>query len=451
MRPLLHDSMLEIPMTMDLKNTFNVLDKKQLYLVVVCAIGGLLLGAVGCIILGSVSVCIFIFIAYCLLIFGLRYIYLNERYYKQKYKELKETKGVYSTNVLWNIYDVTKESICYLRNGYRAYFVMFDRDIIIGKENDSIFKHHEAIANAYQAMVQKNISCMHIDYMDIISKDKRLEPAVDSMLKTSRPDLRQLLGAIFDYQYACMSRVHSTFDVYAFYFNYDDKLFLDDINLILRQFMEANYKRYRVLGVSGLRELAMSLYDLSEFSVNKACDSVFARNNSRSKFVNVIEYTTNGQHIKVNPTAAEKQLKKVKSKKKVIEDNTIINLFNATESETVLEKPKTQEQVLSDIEKMSIYGTTSLNIDSNSALYIPPDNLSMEKVDFAENDLDSELVLESELTLETEDITGSVTLDSELVLDEDNIDFNNTNIPESSASTDLYLGNDNDDIDIELF
>lgn len=304
MRPLDRNTV-EIPLTFDVASGITPLTDRRvkfgIIIVVLICVGGLLLGIIS----GSVT----IFLACIGLIFVattiFRFIYFNESYYKKKYSELKTRGFIYDSNLIWDIYEIAPGfPICSYKNGTKAVFVTFDKDIIVGKPDNNEYLHYEAISEAYNVISKKNIECMHIDYMDTVGKDERLEPVIKQLLKTPNADLRQLLSVVFDYQQYNMSRSYSSYDVFAFFYKYNDDEFKDDLESIVNCFMEANYVRFRLLGVAQLRELAKSIYNLVDFSVYNACDNVFKINNT-SRFVKVISTELDGVTTVINRTSAE--------------------------------------------------------------------------------------------------------------------------------------------------
>jgi hypothetical protein len=316
-RPHINDSSVEIPLTIDVPMQYKELNKKRLsigFLTIIATWLGCILFAIA---FGSDNFGVYIFslvIAIGVTMF-VRYLYFNEKYYKKHYEDMLEHNYKYDCTQVWEIYEIApKFPICHFKNGSKALFVMFDKDVIVGKDVNTEYYHYEAIANAYQMLSSKGIEFMHIDYMDTVGKDSRFDPVVESMLKTKNQDLQQLLSVIFEYQTFCMSRAYSTYDVYAFYYKYDDAMFKDDIELVIAQFLNANYKRYRILGVDDMRELMKSIYNLNEFSVLHACDSVF-RNENSSELVRVIWTERDGIRTVLNKTTEEKEEQKQQNKK----------------------------------------------------------------------------------------------------------------------------------------
>lgn len=316
MRPGLHDDSVEIPLTIDVPMQYKELNKKRLGIGLLTIVGTWIGCIAGAAFFGSMSAGAYVFFAIIALgvTFLVRRFYFNEKYYLKHMDDMLEHNYKYDCTQVWEIYEIApKFPICHFKNGSKALFIMFDKDVIVGKNEDTQYYHYEAIANAYQMLSSKGIECMHIDYMDTVGKDSRFDPTVENMLKTKNQDLRQLLSVIFDYQTFCMSHAYSTYDVYAFYYKYDDAMFKDDIELIIGQFLQANYKRYRILQADGLRELVKSIYNLPDFSVVKACDDVF-RGGNTAELIRVIWTECDGIRTVLNKTYEEQEMEKQQRK-----------------------------------------------------------------------------------------------------------------------------------------
>lgn len=336
MKPEVYAETVEIPMTFDVSSNVVPLTERRLRLGILIFVGIILAGVVLGIFIGSIGGFIL-----CLGLVGIatylfRMLYFKEAYYKRKYGELKAHGFVYNTNTIWDIYEIAPGfPICSFKNGSKAIFVTFDKDIVVGKPENNEYLHYEAIANAFQLISKKNIECMHIDYMDTVGKDGRLEPVIKQLLKTPNKQLSQLLSLVFEYQQYTMSKSYSSYDVYAFYYRYNDEDFRDDLETIIGAFMNANYIRYRLLGVSQLRELVKSIYNIEEFSVYNACDNVFKTDNM-SKYIRVIYTECNGERTIINKTTEEREYEKAKKQrnkkpatvKKNIIDDTPVDMFD---------------------------------------------------------------------------------------------------------------------------
>lgn len=269
-----------------------------------------------------------------------RFLIIRERFYKQRRKELIANEYMFNHNIFWNIYEISTRypHICYFGNDIKAIFVSLDKDVIVGKDKDYDYYHHEAIANAYQQMEKRGIECIHIDHMDTVGKDARMEGLFKNAEKTDNPDLRNVIIRMHDHTEYTMNKVYASYDVYAFYSMARDDLFWDEMQIVLDYFMQANYIRYKALNREEIATLTESILNIEDFSVNRASDNLF-KELHRAEHIRPIWVEKDGERNILNKTTdeiqevkrvqqSERKLKKKNKKvpKKQDEDN--INLFD---------------------------------------------------------------------------------------------------------------------------
>lgn len=241
-----------------------------------------------------------------------RFVFLRETYFKKKRNELVEKDYQYSHSVFWNIYEITNgyPSICRYANGKKAIFVQFDKDVIVGREPDAEYYHFEAISDAYMQMHKRGIDCMHIDYMDTVGKDERVKCLFDMASDAENADLKDVLIRIFDNVEYVMQHSYASYDVYCFFYQGKDELFMDELEVVLDAFLEANYIRYRLLGKDEIGELVKSVFNLNDFSVRESSERLFADLGGTHYLTPIwVERTTsNGvERVTLNKTSAQKE------------------------------------------------------------------------------------------------------------------------------------------------
>lgn len=178
---------------------------------------------------------------------------------------------------LWGIFNIDEQYpyYCRFRNGKSGLFVRLNKDVILGKYSESEFEHYEAIADAYNICGSSNIQLCHLDYMDNIGTDDRLEESFISLAKVHNPDVKDLLTDIYSFQQQQMLERVTTFDAYLFMWNGSDINAWSTIQRILSCFMQANYRSYHILNEEDLRDLTKVLFNLNDFSVMSAMSTVF--------------------------------------------------------------------------------------------------------------------------------------------------------------------------------
>lgn len=215
--------------------------------------------------------------------------------YKREYKEI------------WGIYDIDSKYpyYCRFKNGRSGVFVRLNKDVILGKYSEAQYEHYEAIGDAYNLAGSGNVRICHIDYMDNVGTDERIDYSFSELSDVKNEDLRDLLTDIYTYQQEQMKERVTTFDVYLFSWSGSDVSAWNTIQGILSCFLEANYRSYHVLNSADIRDLFQVLYNLHDFSVVDAISDVFYVEDISGVYP--IEFTHNGETTKVGKTFAEKE------------------------------------------------------------------------------------------------------------------------------------------------
>lgn len=276
--------------------------------------------------------------------FIIRILIMREPYFKKKRNELIEKDYKFPYSTFWNIYEVTESypHICRYANGLKSIFVVFDKDVIVGREENNDYNHYEAIADAYLQMHKRGIDCMHIDYMDTVGKDDRVLSLFEMANGSENEDLKEILLRVFDNVEDIMQHSYASYDVYCFYYNGKDELFMDELEVVLDAFLEANYIRCRVLDKEEIGELVKSIFNIEKFSVNYASEKLFS-DLGGTNYLKPIWVERNGERKILNKTReeleAEREVREAeinmrKSKKKVknrtirrLREDTDIDLF----------------------------------------------------------------------------------------------------------------------------
>lgn len=236
----------------------------------------------------------------------------------------------------WGIYSIDDEYpyYCHLRNGKSALYILFEKDVILGKEDDSEYEHYEAIADAYNMAGSEGIGMFYIDYMDNIGNDDRLNESFKSLSDIENPDMKEIMTDIFTHLKDMMVDTVSTFDVYVYTFKCSEQSFMYSLQKILACMMEANYISFKILNEDDLRELPKAILNLKDFSIVDATVQAF----SSSRKVGIVPINIikpNGDIEKLNKTQDEvreerrkkEEEKNKKGSKSNIEDEEL-NLFD---------------------------------------------------------------------------------------------------------------------------
>lgn len=208
----------------------------------------------------------------------IRFILLKEGTLRREKILLIDSDGKLDFQSEWGIYEVSDEypHICRFRSGKSGLFVLLNKDVILGKFSEAEYEHYESIGDAYNICASSNIQMCHLDYMDIVGSDERIEESFESLSRVSNPDVRDVLTDIFTYQQEQMSKRITTFDAYLFLWgSANDEVAWNTIKRILACFMKANFRSYHVLDKDDLRELNKTIFLLQDFSVELSMLNAF--------------------------------------------------------------------------------------------------------------------------------------------------------------------------------
>jgi hypothetical protein len=309
MRPKLGDANITLPITFDYSGGRK--DKQKSI-----KLWSIILGIVGFIVtlgiffgdkefyikipLGLASIFVFSFV--------IRFLLLKEKEKKEEYKGIIANDYKMDYKEFWGIYNVEDMHpyICRFRNGKSGLYIRLNKDVILGKYADSEYEHYEAIADAYNLAGADKVQMVHIDYMDNVGSDERLEESFIALEDVKNPDLKELLTDIYSFQQSNMLHRVTTFDIYVFMWTGNDISAWNTISRILNCFLEANYRSYQILNERDLRELTKIIFNLNDFSVADASAHAFEGADSSKNIVPISIENADGSIEIINKTSEEK-------------------------------------------------------------------------------------------------------------------------------------------------
>lgn len=319
MRPQMGATFMTLPITFDYSGGRRDLAKSKKVWAVVLGVFGLILGFgtlfskegffLTNILLGLAEM-------YLILLF-IRFVLLKEAKIRKSYIEMIDKDYQYSTDNVWGIYAIEEQYpyYCRFRNGSSGLFVRLNKDVILGKFSEAQFDHYEAIGDAFNIAGASKVRIGHIDYMDNVGTDERIEESFIGLSEVKNTDLKDVLTDIFTYQKEQMMERVTTFDVYVFLWNGSDINAWSVIQKVLTCFLEANYRSYHVLDSSDLRELECVLGNLHDFSVNEAMSTAFHQNEEYSGIHPIKLIHEDGSEEKLGDTFEEKKEKRIQAEK----------------------------------------------------------------------------------------------------------------------------------------
>lgn len=251
-----------------------------------------------------IVICVAIFSVYFLFI---RLKIFKERTYSDAYETLKEIDYTPSTNSFWGIYDIDLDYpyICHFKDGKKGIFIKMEKDVVVGKPDTIMYDHFEAISDAYCLAGSLNINLAHIDYMDNVGNDPRMQSLYDSLDDCENSDMRDIMLSIFSNLQDEMSNDYASFDVYLLTTKNKVNQLWCNAQVICEKLLEGNYLTYKVLDQEGIRATTMALFNLKEFSVVDACENVLKQNARAKGIVAISIEHADGTVEKLNKTQAE--------------------------------------------------------------------------------------------------------------------------------------------------
>lgn len=251
---------------------------------------------------------------------GIRFIGLKELYFSDAYESMKARNGILQLSTIWGIFDISLNYpyICYFKNGYKGIFVRMERDTITGKMENADFDHYDALGNAYNLAHALNMNITHLDYMDNVGNDPRLARMYNDLNKVSNPDMQDMLIDIYDNLQESMKMNYTSFDVYVFLTR--DRLdnFVYNVQSVSNTMLGGNFLTYKVLDRNEIASVCPALFNLEDFSVIEACESVYESKKHKGIIPISIE-RADGTVEKLNKTQAEKK-RDLEEQAKRIED-----------------------------------------------------------------------------------------------------------------------------------
>lgn len=321
MRPQQGSDTIQIPITFDSRGGSRIAEAGKKVWLLLLAIGWIFTSVISLIISDTWVGYMYTPVSLFVISYVVRFLILRERYYRAKRKELVENEYMFNHSMFWNIYEVSSRYpyIASFGNGMKGIFIALDKDVIVGKDDDYDYFHHEAIANAYQQMEKRGIEAIHIDYMDTVGKDDRMKSLFAQAEKTENEDLRKVLMRMYDHIEYKMNKTYASYDVYCFYAFARDDLFWDELQIVLEYFGQANYIRARALDRDDISTLVESVMNITEFSVNRANDTMFREMNKHIEYIRPIWVEKDGEKEELNKTLDEiQEVKRVtKAERKV--------------------------------------------------------------------------------------------------------------------------------------
>lgn len=311
MTPQPGDTSINLPITFDYKGGRGENKKGKIILSIADVLLTVVL-TVGCALNENLEIwmrfllpCIIFYIG----LFILRFFVFRELWFSDVYETLKATDYDLKLDQIWQIFDIDFEYpyICYFKNGYKGIFVRMEKDAITGKVGDAQFEHYSAIGDAYNVAHSLNMNIVHIDYMDNVGNDTRMQKLYDDLVFVENPDMQEMLIDIYSNLQDEMSQNYASFDIYLFLTR--DKLnnFVYNMQTVCSYMLGGNFITYKVLDRFEISRVCVALFNLHDFSIVEACENVLSGVEHHGVIPIKVKHGDGTEEI-FNKTTAEKKV-----------------------------------------------------------------------------------------------------------------------------------------------
>lgn len=259
-------------------------------------------------------------------LFILRFFVFRELWFSDIYETLKDTDYDLKMEQIWQIFDIDFDYpyICYFKNGYKGIFVRMEKDAITGKPEENMYDHYEAIGDAYNIAHSLNMNIVHLDYMDNVGNDSRMQKMYDDLVFVENPDMQEMLIDIYSNLQDEMSMNYASFDIYLFMTKDNISNFVYNMQAVCNRMLGGNFITYKVLDRYEIAKVCVALFNLHDFSIVDACENVLQGINHHGIIPISITHA-DGSVEEFNKTVAEKKI--------IAEENKRRNMDAAVEAE----------------------------------------------------------------------------------------------------------------------
>lgn len=295
-KPKLNARFMEIPRTID-KEAESRYNTRLVWLQII--LGAVVLIALEIVFMRLhwfflIKIFMFFFLIFLYLCF-INFIALRGAEARDAYLEAMDNDFKLSESLLWSILDIepTYPYISHMGGTRRAIFVRLNKDVKEGKRKNSVDDHFDAIADMYQTASEEGLTVIHLDYMDNIGEDNRVEDFLNVSERIENVDYQTMLMRIFRNLEYITKDMFSTFDVYMFISSNPRDNLLFKVRRVMQHALRANYKTYTVLNRDEIRKIPSILYNLHAFSANQAQQDLFQMGeNSNIRLIKVVDLST---------------------------------------------------------------------------------------------------------------------------------------------------------------
>ena len=239
----------------------------------------------------------------------LRFFVFKELYFSDIFEKLKKDDYDLKLDYIWQIFDIDYEYpyISYFKNGQKGIFVRMERDAITGKPETATYDHYEIIGDAYNLAHSLNMNIVHIDYMDNVGNDARMQKLYDDLTFVDNPDMQEMLVDIYSNLQEEMSRNYASFDIYLFLTRDNAHNFIYNVQVVANKMLGGNFITFKVLDRHEISRVCTAVFNLHDFSIVDACENVL-QGSSHSGIIPLNVTHSDGTIEEFNKTVEEKRI-----------------------------------------------------------------------------------------------------------------------------------------------
>lgn len=209
----------------------------------------------------------------------IRYIVLEEKYYYKMYKKMKEIE-VTTPSVFWNIISIKETDegavLCY-GDGKVGTIIRVDRDTIIGKNEEFIEMHYDAISDFYKELNNKGLSFVQANIMEHAGKDPRIKTLDDLVKKPDNKNMSKIIEAQVSFIKKITRATLFETEYFLIYVNgikHGETIISDAIECIYK-LLGGAYVSYSVLDTSEIVSLVKDEYGVKYFDMAEASNKIY--------------------------------------------------------------------------------------------------------------------------------------------------------------------------------
>ncbi len=216
-----------------------------------------------------------------------RYAILEERYYYKMYKKMQLYDNP-TTDVFWNvasIKDTNRGSILMYSDMRVGAIIKLERDSIIGRDDDFIENHFDAISDFYRELMLRDLCFVQLNMMEQAGKDPRIPKLDKLVMDTENPNVKMLLELELGYiKNLTRATLYET-DYILIYSNRLDRIdtIIDDIEDCAYRLLDGSYVGYDVLNSKEIIDLHKEIFGISYFDYSEAAINTFRTVNINNK------------------------------------------------------------------------------------------------------------------------------------------------------------------------